>query len=262
MGLPLTGKGDYDEALAVFMEGLELANKVGDEIWRNRLLNCIGWVHAECGDMERAIEFNRDGLGKSRDRGDPEVIANCELNLGDAARAENDLPLALEYFDSAHGLTRKPSTSDWMKWRYSQHLFAGLGDALLASDDPAKADDFCNQCLELAIRTDSKKYLVRGWRLKGEIAMARLDWEGAEEALRKALNLAKQVGNPTQLWKTHLALGQLHRDTQRTDAARASFAAARDVIDGIGRSLQTPELKQGFERSPVFRDVYERIAIA
>jgi hypothetical protein len=127
------------------MAGLQLANKVGDEIWCNRLLKCVGWVYAECGDIERAIQLNRDGLGQSRERGDPETIANCELNLGDAARAKNDPPLAMEYFDSVHGLARKPTTSDWMKWRYSQHLFAGLGETWVAMDDPSKAEDFCNQ---------------------------------------------------------------------------------------------------------------------
>jgi hypothetical protein len=149
-----------------------------------------------------------------------------------------------------------------MKWRYSQHLFVGLGEVWLTSDDPAKAEGFCHQCLDLATRTDSKKYMVRGWRLEGEIAMARLHWEEAEQALRRALDLAKRLGNPTQLWKTHMALGQLHRDTGHTDPARASFAAAGKVIDGIGQSLQTPELKEGFQRSPFLRDVYERIAIA
>jgi len=262
IGLPLTGKGRYDEALAIFAEGLTLANKVGDEFFRNRMLNCTGWVYAECGEIERAIICNREGLGQSRERGDPEVTANCELNLGDAARAQDDLPLALEYLNSVYGLARKPTTSDFMKWRYSQHLFAGLGEAWLASDDPTRADDFCNQCLDLATRTDSKKYLVRGWRLKGEIAMARLQWEEAEEALRKALSLAKWVGNPTQLWKTQMALGELYRDTRRAEQGRASFAAASKVIDGIGQNLQTPELKEGFERSPFFRAVYERIAIA
>jgi class 3 adenylate cyclase/tetratricopeptide (TPR) repeat protein len=258
LGLPLTGRGDYDEALTVFREGLQLANKVGDEIWRHRLLNCIGWVHAECGSLERAIQFNTEGLGQSRERGDPETIANCELNLGDAALARNDLPPALEHFASVHRLMRKPSTSDWQKWRYSQHLFAGLGEVRLAMDDPAKAEDYCNQCLELATRTDSKKYLVRGWRLKGEIAKARLRWEDAEECLKTALDFAQRVGNPTQLWKTHLAVGQLYRDTRRIDAARASLTAVRKVIGGIGQSLQTPELKEGFERSSSIREVYEQ----
>jgi class 3 adenylate cyclase/tetratricopeptide (TPR) repeat protein len=257
LGLPLTGIGKYDEALGVFAEGLQLADKVGDEIWRNRLLNCIGWVHAECGGLEKAIEFNERGVGVSRERGDPEVIANCELNLGDAARAQNDLPLAREYFESV--LAHKLTTSDWMKWRYSQHLFAGLGETWLALDDSSKAGDFCNQCLDLATRTESRKYLVRGWRLKGEIAKARLNWEEAEEALRKALTVAKRVGNPTQLWKTHLVLGRLYHDTRRADSARVSFAAAQKVIDGIGRSLHTPELKEDFEGSPIFRTAHEQI---
>ena len=157
LGLPLTGKGDYDEALEVFSEGVQLAEKVGDEIFRNRLLNCIGWVYAECGHTERAIHFNRKGARFSHARGDPEVIANCELNLGDAHRAEGDVGLGREHFESVLGLARKPSTSDWMKWRYSQHLFAGLGEAWLASDDPAKAEDFCNQCLELAAQNGLEK---------------------------------------------------------------------------------------------------------
>jgi tetratricopeptide (TPR) repeat protein len=259
LGLPLTGSGQYDEGLSLFAEGLQLAEKVGDEIWRNRLLNCIGWVHAECGSLHRAIEFNERGVGMSRARGDPEVIANCELNLGDAARTRNDLPLAREYFENVHGLAHERTTSDWMKWRYSQHLFAGLGETWLALDDSTKAGELCDKCLELATRTGSQKYLVRGWRLKGEIAKARLDWERAEEALRKALTLARRVGNPTQLWQTHLALGRLYRDTARADPARASYAAAREVIASIGRSLHTPELKEDFEGSPVFRTVHEQI---
>jgi class 3 adenylate cyclase/tetratricopeptide (TPR) repeat protein len=261
LGLPLTGKGAYDEALAIFSEGLQLAEKVGDEIWRNRLLNCLGWLSAECGDADRAIRLNEEGVGHSRTRGDPEVIANCELNLGDLFRAKGDVNLSRELLEGVHGLARKPSTSDWMRWRYSQHLFAGLGETWLALDDPAKANDFCNQCLDLATGTDSKKYLARGWRLRGEIAVARLQWEEAEEALRKALAFAKRVGNPTQLWRTHSACGELYRDTRRPDLAGSSFAASRKVIDGIGQSLRSPELKEGFERSQVIRSACEQSAI-
>ncbi len=154
-----------------------------------------------------------------------------------------------------HGLTRNPSTSDWCKWRYSQHLFAGMGETWLALDHPSKADDCCNQCLELAVRTESRKYLVRGWRLKGEIAVARQQWEDAEECFKKALGFATRVDNPPQLWKTHLALAGLYHDTHRVDLARPCLTAARDVIDGIGQSLQKPELKEGFERSTLINDI-------
>jgi tetratricopeptide (TPR) repeat protein len=262
LGLPLAGRGHYDQALTTFTEGLELAEKLGDQIFRNRFLNCLAWVFAECGDLERAIEFNERGVEASRERGDPETIANAELNLGDLWLTQGDPGLAREFFESVHGLARKPSTSDWMKWRYSQHLLVGLGENSLALDDPAKAADFCNQCLDLATHTDSKKYLVRGWRLEAEVAVARLQWEEAEAALRKSLTYAKRVRNPTQLWKTQLALGQSYRDTRRIGAARSSFAAARKVIEGMGESLKTPELKEGFDRSPLIRVAYEQAEVS
>jgi tetratricopeptide (TPR) repeat protein len=260
--LTLTGTGDHDGALLVLREGQALAAKLGSNFFVNRFFNSLGWLHAECGDLGRALELNQEGVGASRERGDPETIANAQLNLGDAYLVRNEHQVAREYFEAVYRLARKRSTSDWMKWRYSQHLFAGLGETWLALDDCAKADSFCHQCLELATRTDSRKYLVRGWRLKGEIAKARLQWEEAEECFRKALGFAERVGNPTQLWKTHLALGQLYRDTRSIDAAHPAFAAARKVIDGIGQSLRTPELQDGFERSLIFETVYEQIEAA
>jgi tetratricopeptide (TPR) repeat protein len=48
LGLSLTGRGAYERALSAFNEGLALAEKLGEEIYRNRFLNSIGWIHAEC----------------------------------------------------------------------------------------------------------------------------------------------------------------------------------------------------------------------
>jgi predicted ATPase len=81
-------------------------------------------------------------------------------------------------------------------------VFASLGELWLARGDPAKAQEFADQCLELATRTNLRKYLVKAWRLKGESALARGQWDEAEGMLRQALALAQAIGNPTQLWKT------------------------------------------------------------
>ncbi|HEX9647548.1 MAG TPA: hypothetical protein VGB88_08625, partial [Alphaproteobacteria bacterium] len=154
------------------------------------------------------------------------------------------------------------ATSEWMRWRYSQHLFAGYGETCLALDDPAGAKAWADQCLELATRTDSKKYLVRGWRLKAGIEVARLSWEDAEEALLRALAIAERIGNPPQLWKTRLALSRLYRDTRRPDRARVAAVAARKVLDGIGAGLKTPSLRDSFAGSFVIRSAYELAAVS
>ncbi|HEX9786973.1 MAG TPA: hypothetical protein VGB09_03060, partial [Candidatus Binatia bacterium] len=130
-GVTLTGKGDYDAALMTFEEGLVLSEKVGDEVQRHRMLNCLGWLYMECGDLDRSVDLNRQGAEGARKRGDPETIANPEINLGDIFLAKGDLTLASEFLDGIHRLVKNPATSDWMRWRYSTHLFASLGELWL-----------------------------------------------------------------------------------------------------------------------------------
>jgi hypothetical protein len=111
-----------------------------------------------------------------------------------------------------------------MKWRYSMHLFASLGDLWLVRGDLAKAQESAAQCLQNASRTNARKYLIKGW-------------------LCQAMALAQVVGNPTQLWKTPLALGRLHAETRRPEQARQEYSAAREVIDRMIESLQEPGLR-------------------
>jgi tetratricopeptide (TPR) repeat protein len=256
-GVTLTGKGDYDAALATLEEGLALAKRVGDEVQRHRLLNSLGWLYIECGDLDRAVELNRQGAEDARKRGDPETIANGEINLGDIFLAKGDLTLANEFLDGVHRLVKDPATSEWMKWRYSTHLFASLGDLWLARGDYAKAQEFCNHCLDIATRTQSKKNLVKGWRLKGEIAQARRQWDEAGNSFRQALTIAQAIRNPTQLWKSHLALGRLYGDTERPEFAQQAYQASREEIDRIKRSLQNPGLRASIEAAPMIQRIYK-----
>jgi tetratricopeptide (TPR) repeat protein len=258
-GVTLTGKGDYDAAHATLQEGIALSEKVGDEVQRHRMLNCLGWLYMECGDLDRAINLSQEGALGARKRGDPETIANPEINLGDIFLAKGDLTLAREFLDGVHQLVRNPATSEWMKWRYSTHLFASLGDLWLARGDYSKAREFADHCLDIATRTQSKKYIVKAWRLKGEIALVSRQWDEAENALRQALTVAQAIGNPTQLWKSHLALGRLYTATKKPELAGREFRSAQEVIDRMKRSLRNPGLRASLESAPMIQRVYDLV---
>jgi tetratricopeptide (TPR) repeat protein len=187
LGVNYTGQGEYDRALAVFEEGLTLAEKVGDENYTPRYLNSLGWLHIECGDLDRALELNRRAAEVAHKRGDHESIANSELNVGDIALLTGDLALARDVLEGERALAADPATSEWMRWRYSIHLHASLGDLALAGGDLDRARRHAEECLERATRTRSRKYLVKGWRLRAEIALARRQWAEAEGALREAM---------------------------------------------------------------------------
>jgi hypothetical protein len=110
---------------------------------------------------------------------------------------------------------------------------------------------------ELATRTNSRKYLVRAWRLKGEIALARRQWDEGEAALRQAMHIARAIASPTQLWKTHLAVGRLHSEAKRPDLARPAYQAARAVVEQVTAGFRSPELRFSFERTPLVQRLYD-----
>ena len=213
-------------------------------------------LDASAGTWTALLPSTDKGPSGPGQRGDPETIANAELNLGDIFLAQGDFTLAQEFLDGVYRLVHHPATSDWMKWRYSMHLFASLGDLWLARGEPARAQEFVDQCLDIATRTNSRKYLVKGWRLRGEIALAHRQWDEAAGWLQQALTLAQTIGNPTQLWKTHLALGRLHAEARQPEQARQAYQAAREVIERVKASVQNPELRASLEQSPLIQQVY------
>ena len=99
--------------------------------------------------------------------------------------------------------------------------------------------------------------MVKGWRLKGEIALIRKQWDETEAVLQQALSIAEAIGNPTQLWKINLAMGRFHAEAKRPEMARQAYHAARAVIDQVKTRLQNPELRASLERSPLFQQVYD-----
>jgi tetratricopeptide (TPR) repeat protein len=255
--LPLIGKGDYDDARTTVEDGMALTEKVGDEVMHQRLLNISGWLHGELGYFERAIDLNRRYAEGARKRGDPETVANAELNMADILLVQGDLVAAGDLLEGVHRVVEDRAVSEWQKWRYSMHLFASLGELWLARGDTAKAREFANRCVEHASRTTSRKYVVRGWRLRGEIALARRQWDDADAALRQALEIAQGVGNPTHLWKTQEAFGRLRDEQGKPDEARAAYTAARQVVDGMRARLTTPELKAALDRAAFVKQLAE-----
>jgi DNA-binding NtrC family response regulator/tetratricopeptide (TPR) repeat protein len=246
-GLTLTGQGSYTEALATFHEGLELSEKVGDEVIHHRLLNCLGWLHHELGDLDRAAELNRLSADGGRRRNDAGTLPNAELNLGDIFLTRGDLPLAREMLERVERFARDPSTSAWMRFRYSIRLCASLGELALAHGDLDGARRQAQRCIELATHTNARKNLVRGWRLAGEAASAARQWADAEHALGQARAIAETIGNPTQLWRTYAALARFHAGRGDKDAARLAAGDGARVVDAVLAGLKDEMLRASLE---------------
>ena len=131
-----------------------------------------------------------------------------------------------------------------MLWRYSEHLFHSYGELCLARGDHAKALTYADECLQLAEPNDSKKNIVKGRRLRGQALLAQGKLSEAQQELATALEIAKEIGNPPQLWKTYVALGDLCQAQGQTEDARKAYGDALAVIDGVAADLTDVSLKE------------------
>jgi tetratricopeptide (TPR) repeat protein len=240
------GKGEYQEALALLADALA-ASERSYGTPGSPTLNTVGWIYGELQNHERALEWNTRALAEDVNADDLECENNTRLNLGDALAALGRLDEAEAQFQVVEQVVRHPRPQDdWMLWRYAQRFFHSYGDLWLLRGDAARALAYADECLQLAEQTGSRKNIVKGRRLRGQALLAQGELAEAEQELARALELAQEVGNPPQLWKTHLALGDLRTAQGRSDVAHASYHAALVVIKGVATGLEDAELRETF----------------
>jgi tetratricopeptide (TPR) repeat protein len=145
-----------------------------------------------------------------------------------------------------------------MLWRYSQHLLHSYGELHLRRGDLDAAVRYADECLVSAQRSNTRKNSIKALRLRGQVATARSTFEDAERDLSDALQLALEIGNPTQLWKTWAALGEMHAAAGHDNDARSAFREALAVIDRIAGELSEDDLRRTFLDSRAVREIRDR----
>lgn len=244
--------GDYDGAIACLKEEMEFSGRLGDKVWRCRILNTFSWVYIDLCDWDIAIQYNTQGAAESQELGEPEIIRNAEINMADCHLAQGNLDEAQRLLDTVRRESQDSGNlgEAWMKWRYMQHFHHSLGELWLARGDAKKAIAFADECLAVAVDTNSRRNIVKGRRLKGEAFLAQGKFAEADMELTEALHVAHEVGNPAQLWKTYAILGHLRRAQGQSQEALAAYRDAISVIEGVASRLSDASLRETMLNSP------------
>jgi class 3 adenylate cyclase/tetratricopeptide (TPR) repeat protein len=262
-GVLLVGRGEYHAALDALTGGLAIVEKIGDPHYISRFLNTLGWLRIECGDLAAGLAVSARALTLARGSRHAtgfERVAFTRINEADAHIAGGDVRAAADALGEARHIVQHPPASRWMTWRYATHCWVSLGELALVRGDLAQAGSFAEQSLEIAVPTRSRKYESRAWRLRGEIAAARRAWDDAEDCLRRALQIAQEIGHPRETWRTHVALGRLAGARGQPDAASGHYGAARELVDPILAAVTDPGLRRGLEQSPDVREILGFVA--
>ncbi len=254
--LSLIGAGAYQRALDLLPGVIATCERIGEKVWYARHLNGAGWLYGELQATRQAMDWNRRSLDAVLGIGlpDPECECNARLNLGDNLLALGELAAAEEQFRIVERIVRRPRPSDlWLLWSYAQHLLHSYGALWLARGDAQRALTCADECVQRAEATGRRKNIVKGHSLRGQAHLARGNLHHAEQELAAALQVASEVGNPPQLWRTHAAIGDLRAAQGRPADARLAFQDALAVIDRVAAGLTDEVLRMTFLGSPHVR---------
>jgi tetratricopeptide (TPR) repeat protein len=240
--------GDYGRAIDRLTDGADVCRRIGDRAWTSRLLNTLGWCHAEIGAVERAREFNERAAAIAHAVGDPEIVSNSDINLAGNWLALGDPERAHAYLEPIRAAVDTPG-DPWMRWRYALHLHDVLGRAALVECRPEAALVAADAEIAGARRYKIPKVEARAQQLRGAALLAMDRRTDAEAALRDAVRIASAIAYPRTTWEALGLLAEVARRDGKPDEAARADGQRKIVLDAAAASISDADLRRALARS-------------
>jgi tetratricopeptide (TPR) repeat protein len=253
-----SGLGRYDEALKDLKDLSKGANEIGSKHLIAMVPNHYGWIYNELYNFRKAVVHNEAGVDLSQRLEDPECEIFSLLNLVGDYIGLGDFDKALHYLDEV----KEKKEMKWYRtrsWRYEVHFSRYMCELSLLKGDYPRAMEFAEDTLAQGHHTSAKKYISMGWKLKGDVLMAKEKIGEAAECFEKARDLADQMGYPPLMWKTRFSLGQIYSQQGNYEAAKESLAKAGAIIQQMASNVSDTDVKETFLNSEPIQVVYEEL---
>ena len=251
MGLSLTALGQYERAVSVLQQGVDLCDRIGARAFKSRLLNSLGWCMAEIDCAERARQYNQEGTVLAREMvelglvGADELYANAEINLAGNRIALGDPEGALAHLEPLRAELAIDG-DPWMRWRYSLHVLDSTARYELARGEPERALAPLDEELAGARDIGCQKIEARALELRGRVLLTLDRRSDADEALRGALEISARIEYPPVRWRALSSAAEMARRTGDLASAERDAQRAREMVEGLARSIGDSELRRSF----------------
>jgi tetratricopeptide (TPR) repeat protein len=233
-GFCLIALGDFDRALEVHTEALELFTRIGDEDERATELAALGSLYFRVGDTNRAIETLRAAIVSQERVSDTRGLASTLRVAGSVSTSVGQHDIALEYLRRSAKIDANPHSV-----ARTRVLIAGelrvLGDLRAAE-------------AELAQVLQSPNPLVRANALeeRARLRLAQKQTDAAISDLRTADRQYRELGLDFSRIDTNTALSQLLLAARDINGAAAAADEAVSIVRRIRVKSGNPEWRAHF----------------
>ncbi len=245
--------GEYEEALRVTQQGVELARSLHNPTLLFFLLTVLGAAHQAMLRLEEA----RTALMESLALTDAiairsyQVLATSRLCANQALVGDwkNAHAYAVETVAVRNTIETSLLFIDFMRYHETKALLQG-GDEAWARQDVQRFGASINS---------NRRHRLPYLRALATQAEYDGDTRGAIAHLQEAALLANEIGLPGDLWQIQGALGEAYNSCGEREQEYQAFARAAAVVRELAEKMSDEALRTHFLAQPALRRVLERV---
>ncbi len=243
--------GEYEQALRVTQQGVEMARTLPNPTLLFFLLTVLGAVHQAMLSLEEAREALIESLTLSET-----IVVRSYHVLATSSLCANralagDWKSAYTYALEAAAVRKDIETSlpfiDFLRYFETEALLRG-GDEERAREDVRR--------LGAGSRTNRRQRLPY---LRALATLAEFDGETREAlaSLQEAAVLANEIGLPGELWQIEVSLGEVYASSGQREQARQAFARAMAIVQKLAAKMEDETRRSNFLAEAAVRRVLE-----
>jgi len=253
IGDALGWRGEYDRALPIAREALEIAEQLGHLQWTSASRRLLGELmldllapDAAREQLETAHEIAQRLGSRVWMRWTAAPLAMARLRTGDAAGAA----AVLDDATRLGGAQRVEAPVDAPSLTLGERqLWLARAELALHDERPSDALAIADARLaaERAANPDSRLGVPRLALLRADALVALQRYGDAADALEAAREQATGQGAHPMLWRIDATSGHLHRVQRQRLEARRCFDQARAIASELAAAVPDEELRARFE---------------
>jgi tetratricopeptide (TPR) repeat protein len=250
------GVGDYGEAFRILHDGIRVARERDSWLGAGRMMNTLGWLHSEFGDVAQAMEYDQESakLGQAHGISNVEISALINLGLDHFLLGQHER--ALSCLDSTLDRVQREAFGAH-RWRWTIRLLVGLAGVHYAKGAYEEALRYVEQGLKEAQATSSQKYVAKGWALRGKILAQLGDRETAGAELQRAYTLAEQLGCSALSYPIAFDLGRWYETVGQERESAFLYTKAKAAVEHMATAIEDEGLRAIFHKSAPVQAIYD-----
>ncbi len=230
-------RSEYQEAVALYRDGLAAAQRFGDAVGEAALRFGMGSVLESLGDYEAGHAFHQESLAIAQRINDPGSIANALNGLGINAFDQGDFSTALAHYTDS--LKYAEQIGD--PWRTARSL-NNLGNVNKVLGNFDSARDYMQRAVDLFRQVGDRQHTAFALLNLGSVGEMMADAALAKAAYTEGAVLCEQVGSAWGRAAALCNLGSISDLEQDYSAAVTYHHQALSLAEQIGDPYLTASI--------------------